>query len=193
MTTSAIVRPDQIGSVIPLFSPAAASSASEGEVPFGFDEIFCSRTDGRGVIQAGNAVFRRVSGYEVFRLVGAPHKIVRNPIMPKAAFYLLWERLRAGKPTGVYVCNRSQDGRSYWVFAVNFPIRDGFMSVRFKPGSAHFDRVRDMYKDLHAAEVTFGRQLRRGCTLHELRIDRQQGIRPEMTVVLVGVDGRLEV
>ncbi|MCE6950664.1 PAS domain-containing protein [Cereibacter sphaeroides] len=125
----------------------------DDEVPFGFDEIFFSRTDSRGVIGAGNSVFQRVSGYEAEQLIGAPHRIVRHPLMPRAAFHLLWDRLKAGRPTGVYVCNRSTDGRAYWVFAVVVPIRDGFLSVRIKPGSPTFARVRDIYADLLAAEA----------------------------------------
>ncbi|WYK06554.1 PAS domain-containing protein [Cereibacter sphaeroides f. sp. denitrificans] len=133
--------------IIPFPQPAA------DEVPFGFDEIFFSRTDGRGVIQAGNSVFRRVSGYEASQLIGAPHRIVRHPVMPKAAFHLLWDRLKSGQPSGVYVCNRSTDGRAYWVFAVVVPIREGFLSVRIKPGSATFRRVQEIYAELLAAEA----------------------------------------
>ncbi|SNX74532.1 aerotaxis receptor [Cereibacter ovatus] len=125
----------------------------QGEVPFGFDEIFFSRTDGRGVIQAGNSVFRRVSGYEGSRLIGAPHRIVRHPVMPKAAFHLLWERLQAGRATGVYVCNRALDGRAYWVFAAVVPIRDGYLSVRIKPSTTFFDRAKALYAELLAAEA----------------------------------------
>lgn len=132
---------------------AHPSDVRDGEVPFDFGEIFFSRTDDRGVIQAGNAVFRRVSGYEGSRLIGAPHRIVRHPLMPKAAFHLLWERLKADRATGVYVCNRALDGRAYWVFAVVVPVGEGFLSVRIKPGTAMFDRVRAVYAELLAAEA----------------------------------------
>ena len=50
--------------------------ATGGEVPFGLDEIFSSRTDHRGIIRAGNDVFQRVSGFSWEKLIGAPHKIV---------------------------------------------------------------------------------------------------------------------
>ncbi len=134
-------------------APIPLPQAATDEVPIGFDEIFFSRTDGRGVIQAGNSVFRRVSGYDAGQLIGAPHRIVRHPIMPKAAFHLLWDRLKAGRPTGVHVCNRAIDGRAYWVFAVVVPIREGFLSVRIKPASATFRRVQEVYAELLAAEA----------------------------------------
>lgn len=73
--------------------------------------------------------------------------------MPKAAFHLLWDRLKAGQTTGVYVRNRSSDGRGYWVFAIVVPVPDGFLSVRIKPGTAIFDRVRDIYAEVRASEA----------------------------------------
>lgn len=50
--------------------------ATAGEVHFGLDEIFYSRTDHRGIIRAGNDIFQRVSGFSWEKLIGAPHKIV---------------------------------------------------------------------------------------------------------------------
>lgn len=132
---------------------AAVPPAREGEVPFGFDEIFFSRTDGRGIIRAGNSVFRRVSGYDPAQLIGAPHRIVRHPVMPKAVFQLLWDRLKDGRATGAYVCNRASDGRAYWVFAIVVPIPDGYLSVRIKPGSESFAQARLLYADLLDAEA----------------------------------------
>lgn len=129
-----------------------ARAASEAEIPFGFDEIFFSRTDPRGVIQAGNATFRRVSGFAWDRLIGAPHRVVRNPATPRGVFHLMWERIKAGTPTAAYVRNRAEDGRGYWVIAVVVPLADGYLSVRIKPGSATFARARALYEALVAEE-----------------------------------------
>jgi aerotaxis receptor len=131
----------------------ASGQANEAEVPFGIEEIFFSRTDQRGVIQAGNSVFQRVSGFSWERLINAPHKLVRHGDMPKAVFHLLWERIKAGRPTGAYVCNRSADGRYYWVFAVVVPLTDGFLSVRIKPTSELLGRVQSLYEGLRQAEA----------------------------------------
>lgn len=131
----------------------ASGQANEAEVPFGIEEIFFSRTDPRGVIQAGNSVFQRVSGYPWERLINAPHRIIRHGDMPKAVFHLLWDRIKAGRPTGAYVCNSSVDGRYYWVFAVIVPLADGFLSVRIKPTSELLDRVKGVYEGLLKAEA----------------------------------------
>lgn len=132
----------------------ADSSHAATETQFNFNELFYSRTDGRGVIFAGNHVFQRVAGYEWDEMLGAPHKIIRHPDMPKGVFQLLWDRLKAGKPTGAYVKNRCKTGRYYWVFALISPAEGGFISTRLKPSSALFDVIAGVYADLLEKEKT---------------------------------------
>lgn len=107
-----------------------------------------SRTDERGVIQSANKTFQRLSGFEWDELLGAPHKIIRHPDMPKCVFRVFWDRLKAGKPVGAYVKNRAKNGRYYWVFAIALPVEGGFVSVRLKPGSPIFDNVKKVYAAL---------------------------------------------
>lgn len=128
------------------------SKSQEGEAPFGFDELFYSRTDTRGVIIAGNEVFHRVSGYDWAQLLGSPHKMVRHPDTPRAVFRILWDALRAGHPMGAYVKNRARNGDQYWVFAVLMPVQGGFLSVRLKPSTPLFDRIREVYVRISARE-----------------------------------------
>lgn len=70
---------------------------AQGEAPFGLHEVFISRTDERGVIKAANYVFKRVTHYEWEELLGAPHKIIRHPDMPKGVFQLFWDTLKRGE------------------------------------------------------------------------------------------------
>jgi PAS domain S-box-containing protein len=128
------------------------SSYAGSEAQFHLSELFYSRTDPRGVIQAGNTVFQRVAGYDWDELVGAPHKIVRHPDMPKGVFQLVWDRLGQGKPTGCYVKNRCKNGRFYWVFALIAPIEGGYVSTRLKPTSPLREKVELIYKSLLARE-----------------------------------------
>lgn len=127
-----------------------------GEAPFGIDEVFFSRTDSRGVIQAANYVFMRVAGYEWSEFEGAPHKIVRHPNVPRGVFQLLWDTIKMGKPIGAYVLNRAKDGLEYWVFASVIPIEGGYLSVRFKPSSPVFEIVKEEYARLLEREKTEG-------------------------------------
>lgn len=129
--------------------PAAAPA---GEIPFGIEEIFFSRTDRRGRILSGNDVFQRVSQYSWAEMTDRPHNIIRHPDMPRAVFYILWERIRAGEPVGAYVKNRAKDGRHYWVYAVVTPVEDGYLSVRLKPGSALFSAASRLYASIRTQE-----------------------------------------
>jgi len=137
-------------------SSATAFSSSREEAPFSIDELFFSRTDERGVIAAGNEVFRRISEYSWQELVGAPHKIIRHPDMPKGVFYILWERLKKGLATGAYVKNRAKDGRYYWVYAVISPIEGGYVSVRMKPSSKVFSQAQVAYAEALKLEANEG-------------------------------------
>jgi PAS domain S-box-containing protein len=118
------------------------------ERKFLIQEMFFSTTDGKGVITSGNDVFVRVSGYSHERLMGAPHKIIRHPDMPRVVFRLLWDQIQAGRWIGAYVKNMAADGAYYWVFAVVTPIEGGYLSIRLKPSSPFFNAVRDLYPEL---------------------------------------------
>lgn len=120
---------------------------------FSVDELFFSTTDRRGIITAWNEVFVRISGYAPAELLGRPHNIIRHRDMPKGVFYLLWENLNAGRPFAGYVKNCAKTGAYYWVFAVNVPIADGFLSVRFKPTGPIFATIRAVYEETLAREA----------------------------------------
>lgn len=131
---------------------AAAPLILGPEAAYDIAEMFYSRTDARGVILAGNAVFQRVAGFDWSELIGAPHRIVRHPITPRAVFALLWSRVQKGEPVVAYVCNKTRAGQPYWVLATVLPFGTGYLSVRIKPSSALFARVQALYAELSAAE-----------------------------------------
>jgi len=133
-------------------SPAQIARSSSGEGDFAFSELFYSRTDRRGVILAGNEIFQRVTGYDWPELLGAPHRLLRHPDMPRGVFRILWDALGKGNPMGAYVKSRTRSGQSYWDFAVMMPIPGGFLSVRLRPSSPLFTRIREIYEDLTARE-----------------------------------------
>ena len=123
------------------------------ETPFGFEELFFSRTDEKGLILSGNSVFQRVSGYKWEELQGKSHNLIRHPDMPKAVFWLLWDTIKKGAPIGAYVKNKAKDGRYYWVFAIVTPIDGGFLSVRLKPSSPLFKSAEREYASLRSLEI----------------------------------------
>ena len=136
------------------FNTAIIPATETGEEPFSIEELFISCTDKRGVIKYGNEMFRRVSGYGWDQLVGAPHRIVRHPDMPKAVFWLFWKTIQADKPMVAYVKNRSASGRWYWVLATAIPIEGGYVSARIKPTSPLFNLVRTLYSEVLSVEQT---------------------------------------
>ena len=96
----------------------------ETEVPK--DELIISRTDLKGIITYANETFARISGYEVDKLIGKPHNILRHPDMPKRVFKELWDTSKAGKNWSGYVKNLRKDRGYYWVFAeVSGVYKDG--------------------------------------------------------------------
>lgn len=123
---------------------------------FEIEDLFYSRTDDRGVIAAGNTVFQSVSGYEWDGLLGAPHKVIRHPHMPKGVFWLVWNRLTAGRPTAAFIKNMAKDGTYYWVMANITPVEGGYLSVRLKPTSHFLPTITEIYEELLAAEADEG-------------------------------------
>lgn len=122
------------------------------EVAFGPGELFYSRTDKRGIIKTGNAVFQRVSGFDWDALLDAPHRVVRHPDTPKAVFSILWQTIQRGELVVAYVKNKTASGGFYWVLATVLPLADGYLSIRIKPTSPVFEAVRCEYATLVAQE-----------------------------------------
>nr|BFD58066.1 hypothetical protein CKG001_01730 [Bdellovibrio sp. CKG001] len=118
------------------------------EADFALHELFFSKTDFKGLIQTGNKVFLRVSEYQEEEILRRPHNIIRHPDMPRCVFKLFWSFLKEGKPICAYVKNRSKNGRFYWVFAMAFPMPDGYLSIRLKPSTALMCEIQTVYADL---------------------------------------------
>jgi PAS domain S-box-containing protein len=128
------------------------------EKTFGEDEIIVSKTDLRGVITYVNDVFVRVSGYSQGRLLGAPHNIIRHPLMPRCVFRLLWQTIQERQEIFAYVLNLAKDGTGYWVFAHVTPSYSpegehvGFHSNRRAPFPDALAQIRPLYERLLEAE-----------------------------------------
>lgn len=129
---------------------------TDHEAVFAPHELFVSRTDGRGIIKAGNEVFARISGFTIEELVEQPHNIIRHPDMPKAVFKLLWDTLGRGEVIAAYVKNMAKDGSFYWVLATVFPFQGGYLSVRLKPTTSNLKVVEGLYREVLSVERSDG-------------------------------------
>lgn len=125
----------------------------DGARDFHVHELFFSTTNRQGIIQSGNDVFVRVSGYAEAAMLGQPHNLIRHPDMPRAVFRLIWDYLQRGKAVAGYVKNMAADGRYYWVVAVITPLEQGYLSVRFKPTGPLLATIDSLYREMRAIET----------------------------------------
>lgn len=132
---------------------SSSTDSAEAEVRFPADKILVSATDQRGVITFASDSFCEVAGYTNDELMGAPHKIVRHPDMPKGIFYLVWETLKAGRPVCAYVKNKTKSGGFYWVLAVMTLTENGYLSSRIRPETELFDKTKKIYAELLQEEA----------------------------------------
>ncbi|MDY6049086.1 MAG: PAS domain-containing protein [Corynebacterium sp.] len=121
----------------------------------GPDQIFFSTTDAKGIIKDVNSVFIDLARFPREEMIGAPHNLIRNDIMPGGAFKLCWDDLAAGEPWVGYVANRAKDGSRYDVLATITPLENGdYLSVRIRPGDRELSQTLwDVYRDIRTQEL----------------------------------------
>ncbi len=117
------------------------------------DEIV-SATTTKGVITFCNDTFCDIAGFEREELIGQAHNILRHPDMPSAAFQMLWNCIREGKPWMGIVKNRCKNGDHYWVDAYVTPLKEkgqvtGYESVRVKADQAAIERAEQTYQRIN--------------------------------------------
>ncbi len=83
-----------------------------------------SVTDVEGFIIEANDRFCEISGYSREELVGRNHRVVKSGIHPPAFYQEMWDTIVHGRVWQGEVCNRSKDGRLYWVSATVVPFFD---------------------------------------------------------------------
>lgn len=121
-------------------------------------DLIISKTDLAGRITYVNPAFERISGYTRAQAIGQPHNLVRHPLMPRAVFGYLWDRLAAEHEVFAYFVNRTAHGAFYWVFAHVTLSRDphgkvvGYHSARRAPNRAALPEIEVLYAKLRALE-----------------------------------------
>ena len=88
-------------------------------------------TDAEGVIVYVNDQFCRVSGYGRDELIGQTHRIIRSDFHDDEFFAGMWRTITAGKVWKGTFCNKSKDGRHYWVNSTITPLLDEHGKPRF--------------------------------------------------------------
>lgn len=137
-TSSSSTNPERLVELHYYDGATRSALVKDEEAPYPDGQLIVSRTDTKGIITQVNRAFCDISGYDRGELIGTPHRILRHPDMPAAAFRDLWETVGRGERWNGYVKNLCKDGRFYWVYATVIPnVRNGtvvgYTSVRRKP------------------------------------------------------------
>lgn len=128
--------------------------SKKGEKHLSENAILLSTTDLKGNIKYVNQTFSQISEYSVTELQGSPHNIVRHEDMPAAAFKMLWDRIKSGKPWMGIVKNKTKTGGYYWVNAYVAPVyEDGkiheYQSVRRQATPEQIRAAEDVYQGIN--------------------------------------------
>ena len=135
---------------------------TDSVMEFKRNDLIISRTDMRGTITYCNNIFAKMSGWTQEELLGSNHNLIRHPDMPKAAYQLVWDSIKAKNEFYGYVKNLRKDGGCYWVFAyitadldINGEIA-GYTSYRRYAPKLAIDTMKPIYKLLMDAEKKGG-------------------------------------
>ena len=135
---------------------------TQREIELGANDVIVSKTDLQGRIPYANRKFMQIADYSERDLIGIQHNIIRHPDMPRGAFKLLWDTLKAEREFFGLVKNMTSDGGHYWVFANITPDRDangkviGYFSFRRKPKRQAIAAIEPIYREMLAIEQSTG-------------------------------------
>ncbi len=83
-----------------------------------------SITDTRGIIHYVNDKFCNISEYQHDELIGQSHNIIKSGKHSSQFFHELWSTISQGKVWHGEICNKSRNGRLYWVDSTIVPFLD---------------------------------------------------------------------
>jgi len=83
-----------------------------------------SATDASGNLTFVNDKFCEISGYSREELIGVNHRIVNSGQHTPEYFADMWRRIKSGQIWHGEICNKSKDGRLYWVNTSIVPFLD---------------------------------------------------------------------
>lgn len=135
---------------------------TQHEIVLGNADVIVSKTDLQGRITYANRQFMRIANYSEKQLLNVQHNIIRHPDMPRGAFKLMWNTLKAEREFFAYVKNMTAHGDFYWVFANITPDRDangkvvGYFSFRRKPRREAIAVIEPIYAEMRAIEKRAG-------------------------------------
>jgi PAS domain S-box-containing protein len=115
-------------------------------------------TDRAGDITYVNGKFCEVSGYSQEELLGRNHRFLKSDFHPKAFFDGLWGTVSSGRVWRGRICNRTRDGRYFWVDTTIVPLLsdekpERYMALRTDI-TEHMQREAELERLSNAVEQT---------------------------------------
>ena len=87
------------------------------EVQIYDSSVLITETNIDGIITYTNRRFANVSGFKKEELIGAPHNIVRHPVMPRGVFKAMWKIISSKKIWRGYIKHLCKDGSFFWTLS----------------------------------------------------------------------------
>ncbi len=81
------------------------------------NSVLISETNLNGIIVYVNRRYLGLTGFNEDELIGAPHKLVRHPDMPRGVFKAMWKIIREGKIWRGYIKHLCKDGSFFWTLS----------------------------------------------------------------------------
>ncbi len=81
-----------------------------------------SITDTQGTILYANDRFCEISGYPREELLGQNHRIIKSARHPPELYRDMWQTISEGRVWRGEICNRTRQGKNYWVNATIVPL-----------------------------------------------------------------------
>ena len=124
-----------------------------------------SYTDKTGKITYASDLFCKISGYSREELIGSNHSLLKSGRHPEVFYEEIWKTISSGTLWSGIVCNKTKDGRLYWVDSMIFPIFSNKKIIGY--GSVRVDvtdtlklktelESSQQYSDLLMANITEG-------------------------------------
>ena len=94
-------------------------------------ESIVAITDKKGKIVYANDRFCEISGYSRFELIGQNHRLLKSGQHPPEFYKSLWGSILSGRTWRGEICNKSKDGRLYYVDTTINPLREQGLITHF--------------------------------------------------------------
>ncbi|MFT3783216.1 MAG: response regulator [Nibricoccus sp.] len=94
-------------------------------------ESIIAITDKKGTIVYANDRFCEISGYSRTELLGQNHRLLKSGQHPPAFYKSLWGTILQGRVWRGEVCNKSKEGRLYYVDTIIAPLRNEGLITHF--------------------------------------------------------------